>query len=489
MAFMEHFFDYLRSPAVLLTVVTIMGPILLEVYKNKVFARHARHAKPGKIEGYFRLGLTKRSNLSDQYELTLPRSGGDVQANGVDDPIVKALFTYPVKSCRGVELAASEVGTLGLKYDRTFTFAQLISTLDKSNTAAKSAEPSKASSDWRHEWRFITQREFPRLALLETELWVPDPRAAKNQVNGHGGKKDGTTSKAQQETKIETEKTIQTQSDDSWATNGGCFILRFPFEPDFNLFGLRTKTITLRIPLAPTYEHAEAKNYEFEALKIWKDCPQAINVSGEIPYADLAKLKYFLGVSNPLALFRVDPNSKRAINRSLPKDSPDASYSVGFADAFPLHVLSMESVRALDAELPERDAFKGKLDASRFRANIYVTGGGAHDEDTWKKVSVGRAVQGPKRKDGRVKETDGEYHIACRTARCRLPNVDQSTGIKNFNEPLRTLSRTRQVDEGAKPHPCLGMQAIPLFQQGILRVGDRIQVLKRGEHYYEKMLS
>jgi uncharacterized protein YcbX len=67
--------------------------------------------------------------------------------------------------------------------------------------------------------------------------------------------------------------------------------------------------------------------------------------------------------------------------------------------------------------------------------------------------------------------------------------VHPETGVKDNNEPFTTLARTRQVDEGAKPHPCLGMQMIPLFQQGILRVGDEVEVLERGEHVYEKMFA
>ena len=116
----------------------------------------------------------------------------------------------------------------------------------------------------------------------------------------------------------------------------------------------------------------------------------------------------------------------------------------------------------------------------------------AYDEDQWKRITVGRCIKprnGSKSKGGGMVEADGEYHVACRTARCKLPNVDPDTGVKDSNEPSGTLNKTRQVDKGAYPHAVLGMQMIPLFQQGILRVGDEIKVLERGEHVYEKMFA
>ena len=500
LALLQHYFEYLRSPPVLLTILIIVGPILLEVYKNKILPRGPERTK---IPGCFRLGLTKRSNLHDQYDRDSSRKGAIGNASSSGSPRIKALFTYPIKSCRGVELAASEIVPTGLKYDRLFTFAQLVSTQDKAKSSDKDSV-AEVSDDWKHEWRFITQREFPRLALLETELWAPDPRAKKSgeangQVGANGKKtsKRGASSRETQNNSSQRELSAEAEATDtadqhpqgSWAENGGCLIIRFPYEPDFNPLGFRTEPISIYLPLIPTSQRAQSKQYTYGTLSIWKDFPTAINLTNDIWPDDLAKLKYFLGVSNPLALFRVDDRNKRAVSRSLPKDRPDQAYSVGFADAFPLHILSIASAQALDEELPQKAAgLKGKLDARRFRANIYITGAPAYEEDNWKRITVGRCIK-HQSKSGKVTETDGEYHVACRTARCKLPNVDPDTGVKDANEPDTTLRRTRQVDKGAFPHPCLGMQMIPLFQQGILRVGDEVKVLERGEHVYEKMFS
>jgi uncharacterized protein YcbX len=56
-----------------------------------------------------------------------------------------SLFVYPVKSCRGIALDASEFGPDGLLHDREFLVVD-------------------------GEGRFITQRTVPRLALIETGL-------------------------------------------------------------------------------------------------------------------------------------------------------------------------------------------------------------------------------------------------------------------------------------------------------------------------------
>lgn len=115
------------------------------------------------------------------------------------------------------------------------------------------------------------------------------------------------------------------------------------------------------------------------------------------------------------------------------------------------------------------------LDALRFRANIYVTGPPAFDEDSWKKARISS------------QETSGErssvnLDISCRATRCKLPNVDPKTGIADRNEPSTTLRKSRIIDEG-NPNPCLGMHVTPL-EDGLVKVGDAIEVLETGEHFH-----
>ncbi|TKA31457.1 hypothetical protein B0A50_02304 [Salinomyces thailandicus] len=483
-ALIRHYLEYLSKPGMILSVLGLVLPFILVAYFD---TNPASPRKAVRIPGCLRLGLQSRSNLEDQFERRSLSNDGQ--------PTVKALFTYPVKSCRGVELTASEVQATGLNFDRLFTFAQLTSTSKQAEQTLGNA--SGVSEEWDHQWRFITQREFPRLALLETELWLPDPRN-KPAIPAHKARSrsrldaESSQSRSRSRSRGNTLELERGRKDSdapevtSWVANGGCLLLRFPFEPDINPFGIRTETVTLQIPLVPTPQRQEAQNYKREELIIWKGCPLALNVTNEISAINLEKLKYFLGISNPLALFRVDEHSLRPVSRCLPQGTPAGTYKVGFADAFAVNLMSLASVRATDDELPDEADAKSKLDARRFRANIYVTGIQAFEEDHWKTIHLGHQINGH---SFSASSTTAEYQVACRTARCKVPNVNPDTGEKDRNEPYTTLGRTRKVDEGAYPHPCLGMQMIPRFRTGIVQVGDTISVSETGEHCCEKMFK
>lgn len=489
--FFQHYIEYLTSPGGAIAIFVVLS-ILLRLFAEA--RKHTPSAPESTILGCFRVGLRGKSNLEDQYEINPDTE--DREPEGTKEPRVKALMVYPVKSCRGVELSACEVTGTGLRNDRLFSFAQLVSR--KPDVQVNPDGISEPETGVAHQWRFITQREFPRLALVTTELWIPDPRlqperhdsaldgrvkgnAVKSQLR-HRGRSRGRNESASAE--LTRTSTSAAGEADDWTANGGCLVIRFPYEHDRTLLGgSNVETLTLRVPLSPTLERAKLKEYRYETMEIWKDCPSSINMSNEIDQESLAKLKYFLGVTNPLGLFREDDSNLRTITRSLPKDRDDDEFQVGFADAFPVHILNLKSARAVDDDLPENTKAKGELDAIRFRANIYTTGVLAYAEDEWMRIQVGAAV------NANEKAVAAEYHAACRTARCILPNVDPSSGLKDRIEPHVTLKRTRQVDEGAKPHPCLGLSMIPLFARGVIRVGDKIEVLETGEHYYEKMFG
>jgi hypothetical protein len=60
-------------------------------------------------------------------------------------PVLSAINIYPVKSCRGIALKTSHIDTWGLKYDRNWMVVNA-------------------------EGGFLTQRKYPQMALIETEL-------------------------------------------------------------------------------------------------------------------------------------------------------------------------------------------------------------------------------------------------------------------------------------------------------------------------------
>lgn len=94
--------------------------------------------------------------------------------------------------------------------------------------------------------------------------------------------------------------------------------------------------------------------------------------------------------------------------------------------------------------------------------------------------------------------------ILTNTSRCKMPNVDQDTGLRHPAEPDRSLRKHREVDAGAKNKGCLGMQLTPLFGdydsnsnikmpkkplptealETWIEVGSSVEVLSWGEHVY-----
>ncbi|KAI9714638.1 MAG: hypothetical protein M1812_006303 [Candelaria pacifica] len=414
-------------------LLILLTPILVLV----ALERENRRTQRSEPKGCRKLGLRIRSNLADQYDPKYLKGGpAGQEKDGSQRWKVKSLTIYPIKSCRGIELNKGEVISTGMKYDRLFTFAQM-----KSPFPVKESTPTAEKAA--HKWEFITQREYPLLAKVSTEIWIPDP-----------------TSPTYSSTAPEV-------------LSGGMVIMTFPYDEDGIKGWLDTARAWIRrskpeksftIPLDPTAEQSKGKKYEVEELFVWRKPAKGLNMSIEIP----PELKYYLGVTHPLALFRVDPANHRQVFRCAPKKE-DLGYQpvVGFADAYPLHILNLASVRDFNKHtysvLP-------KLDIIRFRPNIIITGPEPHAEDSWKKIRIGQ----------------DEYHVSCRTTRCKLPNVNQDTGIKHNAEPDEALRKHRRVDKGDPYKACMGMQMVPAVEKGTIKVGDVVEVLEIGEHLYIK---
>ncbi|KAI0506429.1 hypothetical protein F5B22DRAFT_623510 [Xylaria bambusicola] len=410
-------------------------------------------------------GVSKaKSALNNQHTADhAPRDGGSA--------IVQSLYIYPVKSCRGIEVTRSRVLPQGLEFDRLFTFAQLKSPFPVS---LDSSDKDKNQ----HTWQFITQRQFPLLATIKVDLWLPDEMKLRRQ-------------------------SIK-------PTREAFLTLRFPWKEN----GWRGLLSTVAAKLArgaaaqpekeimlpidfPSVAEIKAKGYTFEDVKIWKEVVRALNVSTELP----RELMLYLGVSNKLGLFRVDPAGLREVYRCAPlKDEAGYQPVTGFQDAYPLHMLTLGSVQQFSKEVPKDEELK-ELDVRRFRANIILSGVPAYDEETWK---MARFKPG---KSGLYNDT--VFHVSCRTVRCKMPNVDAITGHRHPREPDRSLRALRNVDEGAPLNGCLGMQLTPLFEvdqtpssqakaeSGLLgddnpddgrsswvAVGMKVEVEERGKHVY-----
>ena len=134
---------------------------------------------------------------------------------------------------------------------------------------------------------------------------------------------------------------------------------------------------------------------------------------------------------------------KRQVDRKYAKREEDQT---GFADGFPVLLISEESLDDLNSRLEK------KLPMNRFRPNIVVTGAGAFSEDDWSIVRIGEVT----------------FDVVKPCARCVITTVDQSTS-ETSSEPLRALSKFRHFN-----NRILFGQNLVHHLPGKIRVGDTV---------------
>lgn len=193
-------------------------------------------------------------------------------------------------------------------------------------------------------------------------------------------------------------------------------------------------TAPLRVPLA---EPGGARS----PVRIWDDVVEAATVGPEAA----EWLSDVLGTACRLVRFPAD------VQRPLdPRYAvPGAADRVGFADAYPILLITQASLDELNRRLAT------PVPMDRFRPNLVVAGTVPHAEDGWRRIEVAGIV----------------LHVVKPCARCVVTTLDQATGVPG-KEPLRTLARYRKV--GSKV--LFGQNAIH-EGRGTIRLGDRVTVL------------
>ncbi|KAL2812667.1 hypothetical protein BDW59DRAFT_178529 [Aspergillus cavernicola] len=459
-----------QQDAILNTALAISGALLI------AFLAVTRLSLAKTPKGCRKLGLPPgRSNLHDEYD---PKYTLSVAENSIDETgrpgwRVKALFTYPIKSCAGIELDVADVVSTGFAFDRQFCFAEDL----PPPTATTQSDPG---TNWTA--RTLRDRDFNRLTLIRPEIWVPDPSASDYSLDLEEVKSNGVMV--------------------IYYPRVGHNILHSLFLYLGVHLNLITRENSYQIPLQPPPTPGRSNTYTTTPVKIWKDHPQAYDYGHHIPDS----LHRFF-TSHPysqdrdqgrkrrrLTLFRVNPSNYRQIFRNAPRKNEIGFQPVtGFADAYPLHILNLTSVR----DVASHCAYAiPSLSIRRFRANIILQGPDAFVEDTWKQIRISPPTWAPPPYFSAIEEKAnngaGEgtvIHTVCRTIRCKLPNVDPDTGIRHPAEPDKTLKGYRRIDPGDLTNACLGMQGVPALQEFRIRVGDAVSVLGTGEHRYIKMLA
>ena len=129
---------------------------------------------------------------------------------------------------------------------------------------------------------------------------------------------------------------------------------------------------------------------------------------------------------------------------------------VGFADAYPLLLISEASLEDLNEKLVARG--KSPLPMNRFRPNVVVAGCEPFAEDTWRRFSI-----------------DGiQFEGVKLCARCVTTTVDQSRGeVVDKDEPLATLATYRRRAGGK----VMFGQNVVHRGLGTLKVGATVEVI------------
>lgn len=199
--------------------------------------------------------------------------------------------------------------------------------------------------------------------------------------------------------------------------------------------------LTLRAPgMPPLGLPATGRAGPEQNVTIWKNACRALDQGDDAA----AWFSQYLGL--PTRLVRIGAGFQRAVNEL----TYPAGAEVGFADGYPLLVLSLGALSDLNARLLE------PVPMNRFRPNLVIDGCPAFAEDSWNRIRIGGVT----------------FQMVTPCARCAITTVDQATGVQG-TEPLATLASYRRSAAGAV---LFGRNVV---HQGVgsIRVGDVVEVL------------
>lgn len=171
---------------------------------------------------------------------------------------------------------------------------------------------------------------------------------------------------------------------------------------------------------------------------IWKDQVESVDQGDTV--AEWCSLV----VGRAVRLVRKAPGAVRLVDHEYATDARD---QVGFADGYPLLLISQESLAELNRRLPS------PLPMDRFRPNVVIGGcPQPHDEDAFGHFDLGL--------------------LPCTAVkpcvRCKITTVDQQTAEMG-KEPLQTLAAYRRSAKGVT----FGMNLVH-HACGRLQVGDAV---------------
>jgi len=154
----------------------------------------------------------------------------------------------------------------------------------------------------------------------------------------------------------------------------------------------------------------------------------------------------WLGAS--VRLVHIADGVQRKLN---PEFAVQADDHTGFADGYPILIISEASLQDLNSRLDST------ILMNRFRPNIVIKDCEPFAEDTWKRIRIG----------------DVEMALVKPCDRCVVTTIDKET-LEQGKEPLKTLNTYRKQIGGVM----FGVNIIPL-NEGEIKVGMRVEVLEQ----------
>ncbi|MEL7266763.1 MAG: MOSC N-terminal beta barrel domain-containing protein [Planctomycetota bacterium] len=194
--------------------------------------------------------------------------------------------------------------------------------------------------------------------------------------------------------------------------------------------------------------HQISYQHQPRAVTIWSDRVMAIDQGDRAArwFSDALQKSVRLVAMNPDA---IAADQRRGVDPMYAVSRDDVT---GFADGYPMLVVSQSALDALNERLPH------PVGMDRFRPNLVVADCPPHAEDQWTNLRMG----------------DIDFSAVKPCQRCQVPNVDQQRGvIDDQRQPNRELARYRRAANGV----FFGMNLIHRGN-GTLSVGDVVTLLE-----------
>ena len=204
---------------------------------------------------------------------------------------------------------------------------------------------------------------------------------------------------------------------------------------------LQDGMLTLSAPEMDMLSHVVQTTGETRRVDIWKSKSVEAIDQGELTAQWFSD---WLGTS--VRLVHIADGYKRLVNEKYAIHEDDHT---GFADGYPILLISEESLQDLNSRLDT------PLPMNRFRPNLVVKGCDPFAEDGWNQIQLG----------------DVKLAVVKPCARCEVTTIDKVT-LERSKEPLKTLGKYRKHELGA----IFGQNVIPL-NGGNLQLGMNVEVL------------